>query len=271
MTGSQCDTNSPEIWGNLLPLKSGAQHKCDYGHVHIFSAPSLTGATALAASASARVGAGLVTVIAPVPLFVELRCMLPNHVLLRAERPQSNRSEVCLFGSGGVSENTKPDFSDFTVLDAEAISFLPACANGNVIITPHQGEFARFFRDLKGSRQAQAKRVAAERGCIVVLKGEETLIASPTGRVVKNTNATPWLATAGTGDVLAGLIAGLVAQGMDPFDAAAAAVWIHGEAGKQCGAYLVASDLLDQLQSVLQSVTGRNTSVGKAISAQTGR
>lgn len=100
------------------------------------------------------------------------------------------------------------------------------------------------------------KKVARERGCIVVFKGEETLIASPTGRVLKNTNATPWLATVGTGDVLAGLIAGVVAQGMELFDAAAAAVWIHGEAGKRCGAYMVASDLLDQLQSVLQSVTG---------------
>ena len=117
-TGSQCDTNSPEIWSDSLPLKSGAQHKFDYGHVHVFSTPILTGATALAASASARVGAGLVTVIASVRLLVELRCMLPNQVLLRTERPQSNRSEVCLFGPGGVSEDTKPDFSDFTVLDA---------------------------------------------------------------------------------------------------------------------------------------------------------
>ena len=254
MDNDGAETNIPILWRNDLPVKSGDRHKYDYGSASIHAAPILTGATALAATACARVGCGLVTVFAEPFQFAELRCALPLHVLLQTYAAPSRSKGVCLVGPGGIGEGFKHDVDGPTVLDAEAIRLLPRTAQEDTIITPHEGEFVRYFGTLSGSRLSRAKQLAAMRGCTVVLKGEKTIVASPNGRVSKNMNASPWLATAGTGDVLAGMIAGLLAQGMPPFSAASAAVWLHGEAGRKCGAYLVASDLLDALQPVLQAV-----------------
>tara|TARA_R110002051_G_scaffold74325_5_gene135291 strand:+ start:220 stop:852 length:633 start_codon:yes stop_codon:yes gene_type:complete len=145
------------------------------------------------------------------------------------------------------------------VIDADGLTVfegwpadLFALLDRDDVLTPHEGEFRRLFPDLlaKG-REPAATEAAARAGCVVVLKGPQTVIAAPDGRMVVNDNGTPWLATAGSGDVLAGMIGGLVAQRMDSFDAACAAVWIHAEAAAGFGPGLIAEDLPDRIPAVL--------------------
>jgi len=148
------------------------------------------------------------------------------------------------------------------VVDADALSLfkerpqdLFACLRRNDVLTPHEGEFERLFPGLLATtRQNAAVKAAELAGAIIVLKGHETIIASPDGRLSTNINGSPWLATAGSGDVLAGMIGGLIAQRMESFDAACAAVWMHGEAATRFGAGLIAEDLPDQIPSVLNAL-----------------
>jgi NAD(P)H-hydrate repair Nnr-like enzyme with NAD(P)H-hydrate dehydratase domain len=247
--------NAPKFWLETLPKKQPNQHKYDHGHALIYAAPELMGATTLAAQTCARIGTGLVTVLAPQDKADTYRCILPPHILVRTDPTfDDKRVTAKLYGSGGLS--VEPDFNTSlpVVLDADALSVLPKRLAPNYILTPHQGEFDRAFPDIEGDRMQRVQIASKRLNCVIVLKGFETLIVSPDGRTVKNTHASPWLATAGSGDVLAGMITGLAAQKINLFDACCAAVWIHGECALQFGYYLVASDLPDLVPVVIKRI-----------------
>ncbi len=252
---NKIERNTPELWISKLPQKQWDQHKYDHGHALIHAAPKLTGATNLAAQACARIGTGLVTVATGEAVEDIYRCILPPHVLVRTEHNFETKSiSAKLYGPGGLS--ALPDYHSRVpvVLDADALSALPGRLAPHYILTPHHGEFDRAFPDIEGNRTERAKKAANTLNCIIVLKGPETLIVSPNGHSITSNHASPWLATVGSGDVLAGMIAGLAAQNMHPFDACCAAVWIHGECALHFGRYLVASDLPDLIPSIMNKL-----------------
>lgn len=247
--------NNPDLWRGVFPRKKTDGHKYDSGLVQIFGAPKLTGATRLAAESCARAGAGLVCVLAPKGTGDIYRSSLPAHILVYDSDFWKERVSARLYGPGGLA--VKPDYKSKipTVLDAEALYDLPKTLGDNFILTPHEGEFAYAFPEIQGAKVEKAMAAAKQTGAIMVLKGPETVIAHPDGRAALNTNAPPTLATAGSGDVLAGIVAGLAAQGMPPFESACAAVWIHGEAAKRFGPGLVAADLPDLIPGVLRDLS----------------
>ncbi len=239
--------NSPSLWLEHLPRKTADANKYDYGHAVIYGAPELTGATRLAAQACARIGAGLTTVLTTSQRADIYRVSLPAHIMVRGNLGWwDQRVNAVLYGPGGLPERVVIHDDLPMVLDADALADLPKNLHDRIVLTPHEGEFAKAFPDLQGTREERAAAAAQKTGAVVVLKGEHTLIAAPHGkRLVRNSHAAPTLATAGTGDVLAGMITGLLAQGMEPFEAACAAVWLHGDCALHFGPGLVASDLPD--------------------------
>ena len=254
--------NRPQLWGELLPIPKFDANKYARGHVLVLGAPDLTGATRLAASACSRVGAGLVSVVAPRRADV-YRASLPPEVMVWdgvLNRPK--RVSVILAGCGGADRQPLERIlarssGCHQVLDAGAISAVTrhrAPTEGKRIVTPHQGEFDRAFPDLGGTLEKRVLAAARLSSSLVVLKGHETIIAAPDDRLVVNSRSTAYLATAGTGDVLAGLIAGLLAQHMPPFEACCAAVWIHAEAGLRFGPGLVAGDIPDMVPEILSEL-----------------
>lgn len=249
--------NTPDLWRAALKPPMQDTHKYDRGLALVYGAPALTGATRLAASSSARMGAGLVTVLAPPSISNVYRTSLPAHIMVREDLDWFDaRVTVRLYGPGGIAQGVKIRLDRPAVLDADALRCLPEILNDRCVLAPHEGEFERAFPDLAGSRTERAMLAARKTGAIIVLKGAETVIAHPDGRCVVNTHASPYLATAGSGDVLAGMIAGLCAQGVAPYEAACAAVWMHGDAALKFGAGLVASDLIDFIPVSLKEVLG---------------
>jgi ADP-dependent NAD(P)H-hydrate dehydratase / NAD(P)H-hydrate epimerase len=231
----------------------------------------MTGAARLAARAAARMGAGLVTVAAPQSVWPVFAASLTGVIVRPLVAPgdfgellADPRRNALLLGPGlGAGEASRAQVlaalatGRAVVLDADALTLfagapeaLFAAIRGPTLLTPHEGEFARLFRGT-GDKLTRARAAARVSGAIVLLKGSDTVIAAPDGRAVINSNAPPDLATAGSGDVLAGMIAGLLAQGLDPFRAASAACWLHGDAAGAFGPGLVAEDIVDRLPGAL--------------------
>jgi NAD(P)H-hydrate epimerase len=273
--------NGPDLWGHDFPRLDAVSHKYTRGHVLALSGPAFkTGAIRLAARAALRVGAGLVTIASPTAAMPENAAHLTAIMLTPCETADDlddllvdERLNVILAGPGmGSGEATRERIAVAAgvgrslVLDADALtSFkgqvdqlagLIADGGGQAVLTPHAGEFGRLFAvtdavDPKASKLERAQRAASLAGAVVVLKGADTIVAAPDGRAAINDHATPYLGTAGSGDVLAGLVAGLLAQGMPPFEAACTAVWLHGDAGLRHGPGLIAEDLPEMMPRVL--------------------
>ncbi|MCB2112494.1 MAG: NAD(P)H-hydrate dehydratase [Parvularculaceae bacterium] len=269
--------NHPALWAGRWRRPGFSTHKYDRGHAAIVSGPRLkTGAARLAALSALRVGAGLVTVLSPSDAANENATHLTAIMLREANDAAAiggvladKRFTAALIGPGaGVGAQTREGVFAILgsaaggVFDADALTSFEgeepgffARLRGDDVLTPHIGEFARLFPQLKELSRLDAARAAAKAAqCVIVLKGADTVIAAPDGRAIINSNAPFDLATAGAGDVLAGVIAGLRAQGLPGFEAAAAGVWLHGAAGALVGPGLIAEDLPNALPSVLRSL-----------------
>ena len=275
--------NTPQFWRAAFPVPRVDGHKFARGHVIAVSGDiAATGAARLAARGAQRAGAGLVTLASPSDALAVNAAALTavmvrsiNTAVEFAELLEDKRLNACVIGPGaGLGARTR-DYVQTAlsarrglVLDADALtSFaeapdhlfeaIKASHDPQVVLTPHEGEFPRLFSDMSNKHPNRSKlervRAAAERaGAVVLLKGADTVVASPDGRATIAANAPPWLATAGAGDVLAGMIAGLLAQGAPAFEAASIGVWMHGEAAREAGPGLIAEDLPEVLPAVFR-------------------
>jgi len=271
--------NMPSLWRYPWPEAEG--HKYSRGHcVAVSGGAAQTGAARLAARAALRVGAGLVSVASP-PNAVMVNASHLTAVMVKSfdgaaglgQLLSDKRLNAVALGPGlGVGGETRAlvdvalKSGAAIVLDADAITSFrddPEALFNRLhdrsVLTPHAGEFERLFPGLldQSPSKLEATRAAAARaGCVVLLKGGDTVIAGPAGKAAINANAPPWLATAGAGDVLTGLIAGLLAQGMTAFDAACCGAWLHGDAASRFGPGLIAEDLPEMLPQVLRGLQG---------------
>lgn len=259
-------------WLDQFPWPGDDTHKHARGRLAVVSGGlHSTGAARLAARAGLRIGAGLVKVMAPPPAVSVLAAALEAVMMEPFDgaddlATRARQMDAIVIGpAAGLDEETLDNLHALAgtgavlVVDADALSVfegrpeaLFSLLDRDDVLTPHRGEFARLFPDLADLASVEAARRAAERAdAVVLLKGPETVIAAPDGRTCVNQTGTPWLATAGSGDVLAGLIGGLAAQRMDSFAAASAAAWIHGEAARRFGPGLISEDLPDRIPPVL--------------------
>lgn len=264
--------NGPGLWLARYPWPAHDGHKYQRGHALVLGGRLMTGAARLAALACARAGAGLVTIAAPAQAWPVYAAAMTSVMVLPMRDSGTlddiladGRKNVIVVGPGaGVSDLTRLHALQAlashraVVLDADAISVFGAdpqvlfdAVAGPCVLTPHEGEFNRIF-STSGAKLQRARQAAQAAHAVVVLKGADTVIAAPDGRAVVNTNAPADLATGGTGDVLSGIIAALMAQGMEAFDAAAAGVWLHGEAARSFGPGLLSEDLPPMLPRVLR-------------------
>ena len=254
--GIEADTTWHEISPpNLPPLDPGG-HKYDRGLVHAL-AGAMPGAIALAAKAAAYAGAGYVRVSTSRPIDG-----LPSSIVQIDHAPVNDERIGCLLVGPGLGDVPQVLTLALTskapkVIDADGITHLgePERLKGqDAIITPHEGEFVKLFGELPGSKPERALEAAKRSGAVVVYKGPDTLVASPDGRLRFSPRAHPWLASAGTGDVLAGVIAAMRARGLPAFEAACAGVWLHGRAAEIAGQQLIADDLAAAIPAAIASL-----------------
>lgn len=264
-------TGDRTILRPTLVLPPPDAHKYSRGHAIIWSGPPLrTGASRLSAQAALAVGAGVVTLVGDRAALAEHASQVTAIMLREADQDfdfVDNRVTGFAIGPGaGMGQELKHvvlgllDRRVPTVLDADALTAFkenPETLFNRValtdVMTPHSGEFQRIFPDITLENRQDAVRRAAERAhCVILLKGPETWIASPDGRTLVNRHASPWLATAGSGDVLTGLICGLLAQGLPSFDAAGIAAWLHGDIGLRAGPGLTADSMIGHIPLVLR-------------------
>ena len=277
--GPQTFENGVNLWKDLIPALSIDAHKYSRGHVVAFSGPAhATGAARLAARAAARTGAGAVTLFSPADALA-INAVHLTSIMLR--QMTDARAVAQFVGERKVAAAVLgPGFGDLKlarelvhgllgnrhglkalILDADAITafagqsqqLLAAAgqSSARLILTPHEGEFARLFPDLAAqddlSKLDKAREAARRTNAVIIYKGADTVIADPEGRAAINSNGTAHLATAGSGDVLSGMVCGLVAQGMPAFAAACAAVWLHADAARRFGRGMMAEDLIEQI------------------------
>jgi hydroxyethylthiazole kinase-like uncharacterized protein yjeF len=272
--------NSPELWEHGFPWPNITAHKHARGSLIVVSGEAWsTGAARLAARGALRIGAGLVTLLTPPDALMVNAAHLEAIMLRPFETEQeleqaASRAEAVVIGpAAGVTESTLSNVLALArtgaalVIDADALSVfhddpeeLFSVLDRDDVLTPHVGEFGRVFPRLletSPERITAVRKAAVKAQAVVLLKGPDTVIASPDGRAAVNLNGSPWLATAGSGDVLAGFIGGLVAQGMESFEAACCGAWIHAACADAFGAGLISEDLPDLTPAVLKQLQGR--------------
>lgn len=277
--GADLFENDPRLW--TLPVREASGHKFDAGHCVVISGDALhTGAARLAALGAARIGAGLVTLAGTREALkvhaahvTAIMLAEANDAALLTELLADTRKNAVVMGPGmGVGAKTREMVLSAlgsgakVVLDADAMTSFEEKPEalfaaigkrepGSVVLTPHMGEFKRLFGEIEGAKTGKAIAVARRSGAVVLLKGSDTVIAQPQGRAVINTTGTPLLATAGAGDVLAGLIGGLLAQGMAGFEAACAGAYLHGRAAMAFGKRgMTAEDLPGMVPVVMDDI-----------------
>ena len=270
---------TPDLWFDAFPVPQPAGNKYDRGHAVVLGGPlASTGAAKIAARNALRIGAGLVSIACDAEALsayaIELEAVMTKPVAdVRAFNTliADPRVTAVLLGPGaGLTSRTR-DYVLATlthkkpaVLDADVFTVfarhptdLFSAIHTPTVLTPHEGEFARLFDsivDMTHDRATQALAAAKLSKAVIVLKGSQTVVAAPDGRYAVNPEASPYLATAGSGDALAGMVTGLLAQSMPAYEAACAAVWLHAEVAKQFGAGLIAEDIADGLPTVLKRV-----------------
>lgn len=263
----------------LFPRRPRTTHKGSYGHVLcIGGSKGFTGAIAMASRSALRVGAGLVSALVPDSVHAVVAAMLPE-VMVHSSHPDGKWSAILAGPGMGRSATAREqvlhlleDSSVPLILDADAITVLAdhvdaiSSAQCPVVLTPHPGEFAALFGlkvdEVQEDRAGMARMAAARLGAVVVLKGAGTIVAAPDQRVAINMTGNPGMASGGSGDVLSGILAGLAGQGVDPFAAACAAVWLHGHAGdlaaaEKSQASIIATDLIEKLPEAIRAVSCR--------------
>ncbi len=266
--------NHPDLWRAQFPWPRLEQHKYSRGLAVIAGGVEMTGAARMAVLSAQRSGVGIVTLVCAPETAAIYRVALTSAVVQTVrdtatfvELVDDPRTTAWLVGPGAGAtgqvrervllalRTAKP-----AVLDADALAvfeenpeLLFEAISGPCLITPHEGEFKKLFQ-LQGDKVSRAQSAAKQANCVVLLKGADTVIAHPDGRAVINSNAPADLATAGAGDVLAGIATGLISQGMGPFDAACAAAWLQGAAANEFGSGLIAEDLIDLLPTVLRQL-----------------
>ncbi|MCX7319304.1 MAG: NAD(P)H-hydrate dehydratase, partial [Hyphomicrobiales bacterium] len=285
--GPKAAENNPDLWEHAFPVPRVDGHKFTKGHAVVVSGEiAATGAARLSARGALRGGAGLVTMASPRDALAVNAAALTAVMVRPVDTVDEFASLIggkvatCIIGPGaGVGAKTC-GFTEAAlaakrslVLDADALTsfadapdrlfdLIKADPNSQVVLTPHQGEFARIFNSLENEAEVISKldrvvAAAVRSGAVVLLKGPDTVVASPDGRAAIAANAPPWLATAGSGDVLAGLIGAFLAQGVPAYEAACIGVWMHGEAGSEAGPGLIAEDLTEVMPAVFRRLFDR--------------
>jgi hydroxyethylthiazole kinase-like uncharacterized protein yjeF len=268
--------NGPALWRDRLPRPGASSNKYTRGHAVVLAGAEMAGAARLAADAARRIGAGLVTVAARPDSRATIVAGSPGTIVagiaadgdFRDLIADPRRNAVLIGPGAGVSRETRARVLEALrlgkacVLDADALTVfrddsaaLFGAISAPCVLTPHEGEFARLFDD-EGDKLGRARRAAAASGAVVLLKGADSVIAAGSGHAAINVGAPADLATAGSGDVLSGMVLGLLAQAMPPFEAACAAAWMHGRSAARFGPGLIAEDIIDGLPAVVAGLRG---------------
>jgi len=263
--------NGPDQWLPNFPWPRPDTHKFQRGHGIILGGVRMTGAARLAALCARRVGIGLITINAPSPADVVYQQAEPGNLISNEPLQtllKDSRINTVLAGPGLGIGKKRSELIRFLlkidknlVLDADALTMISQIKEfkwpkrqAETVLTPHEGEFARLFPHINGSKIERACKAAVHSNCTILLKGPDTVIATPKGQIMINASETPWLATAGSGDCLAGICLGLMAQGLTGYDAACISAWLHGKCAEEIGQGLIAEDISKTIPVILKKI-----------------